>query len=59
MASGTFAGVLSTALRLGLNEMATQQLASRGRFVLLSGLTIEELLAEFRALRAADKQVPA
>lgn len=57
--AGAFAGVLSIALRLGLHEMAAQKLAIRGRIVPPEGLTIDELLAEFRALRAADKQVPA
>lgn len=57
--AGAFAAVLSIALRLGLHEMASQQLASRCGLVRIAGLTIDELLAEFRALRAADKQVPA
>ncbi len=57
--AGAFAGVLSIALRLGLHEMAAQQLAIRGRIVPPHGFTIEALLAEFRALRAADKQVSA
>lgn len=57
--SSAFAAALSIALRLGLHEMASQQLASRCGLALIADLTIDELLAEFRKLRGADKQVPA